>query len=197
MMGMHRFLVQNISIRLSVSTKLRLEEPLDQTLRPMLGLLPQLETYLPLSLNLKHEDIKLEGFIQCCWGRCEHCKGDGNLKIEMNFLPDVYVTCDVCKGKRFNKETLQVYYKGKNIYDVLDMTVSEASDFFGAIPSISRKIKTLESVGLGYIKLGQSALTLSGGEAQRVKLSLELAKRSTGKTLYILDEPTTACTSPT
>ncbi|MDC7246366.1 MAG: excinuclease ABC subunit UvrA [Sphaerochaetaceae bacterium] len=124
-------------------------------------------------------------------GRCEHCKGDGNLKIEMNFLPDVYVTCDVCKGKRFNKETLQVYYKGKNIYDVLDMTVSEASQFFSAIPSIYRKIQTLESVGLGYIKLGQSALTLSGGEAQRVKLSLELSKRSTGKTLYILDEPTT------
>ncbi len=124
-------------------------------------------------------------------GRCEHCKGDGNLKIEMNFLPDVYVTCDVCKGKRFNKETLRIYYKGKNIYDVLDMTVSEAADFFKAIPSIYRKIETLESVGLGYIKLGQSALTLSGGEAQRVKLSLELAKRSTGKTLYILDEPTT------
>lgn len=124
-------------------------------------------------------------------GRCEHCKGDGNLKIEMNFLPDVYVTCDVCKGKRFNKETLRVYYKGKNIHDVLDMTVSEAAEFFKAIPSIHRKIDTLESVGLGYIKLGQSALTLSGGEAQRVKLSLELAKRSTGKTLYILDEPTT------
>ncbi len=124
-------------------------------------------------------------------GRCEHCKGDGNLKIEMNFLPDVYVTCDVCKGKRFNKETLRTYYKGKNIYDVLDMTVSEAAQFFKAIPSINRKIETLESVGLGYIKLGQSALTLSGGEAQRVKLSLELAKRSTGKTLYILDEPTT------
>jgi len=124
-------------------------------------------------------------------GRCEHCKGDGNLKIEMNFLPDVYVTCDVCKGKRFNKETLRTYYKGKNIYDVLDMTVSEAAHFFKAIPSINRKIETLESVGLGYIKLGQSALTLSGGEAQRVKLSLELAKRSTGKTLYILDEPTT------
>ncbi|NCB02523.1 MAG: excinuclease ABC subunit UvrA, partial [Spirochaetia bacterium] len=124
-------------------------------------------------------------------GRCEHCKGDGNLKIEMNFLPNVYVTCDVCKGKRFNKETLRTYYKGKNIYDVLNMTVSEASQFFKAIPSIHRKIETLESVGLGYIKLGQSALTLSGGEAQRVKLSLELAKKSTGKTLYILDEPTT------
>ncbi|MHC1693392.1 MAG: excinuclease ABC subunit UvrA [Sphaerochaetaceae bacterium] len=124
-------------------------------------------------------------------GRCEHCQGDGNLKIEMNFLPDVYVTCDVCKGKRFNQETLAIHFKGKNISDVLDMTITEASAFFAAIPSVRRKIETLESVGLGYIKLGQSALTLSGGEAQRVKLSLELAKRGTGKTLYVLDEPTT------
>ena len=124
-------------------------------------------------------------------GRCEHCQGDGTLKIEMHFLPDVYVTCDVCKGKRFNTETLAVHYKGKNIHDVLNMTISEASEFFASIPSIRRKVETLESVGLGYIKLGQSALTLSGGEAQRVKLSLELAKRGTGKTLYVLDEPTT------
>lgn len=124
-------------------------------------------------------------------GRCEHCQGDGNLKIEMHFLPDVFVTCDVCKGKRFNKETLAVHYKGKNIFDVLNMSVSEALEFFSAIPKIKRKLDTLESVGLGYIKLGQSALTLSGGEAQRVKLSLELSKVSTGKTLYVLDEPTT------
>jgi excinuclease ABC subunit A len=124
-------------------------------------------------------------------GRCEHCQGDGTLKIEMHFLPDVYVTCDVCKGKRFNKETLNIHYKGKNIHDVLNMTISEAHEFFSPIPKIKRKIETLESVGLGYIKLGQSALTLSGGEAQRVKLSLELSKMSTGKTLYVLDEPTT------
>ena len=124
-------------------------------------------------------------------GRCEHCHGDGNIKIEMNFLPDVYVTCDVCHGKRFNQETLAIHYKGKSIADVLDMTVSEALDFFQAVPPIKRKLQTLESVGLGYIKLGQSALTLSGGEAQRVKLSLELSKIGTGKTLYVLDEPTT------
>jgi excinuclease ABC subunit A len=124
-------------------------------------------------------------------GRCEHCQGDGTLKIEMHFLPDVYVTCDVCKGKRFNTETLAIHYKGKNIHDVLNMTISEAAEFFSAVPAIRRKVETLESVGLGYIKLGQSALTLSGGEAQRVKLSLELSKKSTGKTLYVLDEPTT------
>lgn len=124
-------------------------------------------------------------------GRCERCQGDGTLKIEMHFLPDVYVTCDVCKGKRFNTETLAIHYKGKNIHDVLDMTISEAAEFFAAVPPIRRKVETLESVGLGYIKLGQSALTLSGGEAQRVKLSLELSKRSTGRTLYVLDEPTT------
>jgi excinuclease ABC subunit A len=124
-------------------------------------------------------------------GRCEHCQGDGTIKIEMNFLPDVYVTCDVCGGKRFNHETLEVRYKDKNIADVLDMTIEEASDFFEYIPQIARKMTTLLSVGLGYVKLGQSALTLSGGEAQRVKLALELSKRSTGKTVYILDEPTT------
>ncbi|MDD4762583.1 MAG: excinuclease ABC subunit UvrA, partial [Sphaerochaetaceae bacterium] len=124
-------------------------------------------------------------------GRCEHCQGDGTIKIEMHFLSDVYVTCDVCKGKRFNTETLAIRYKGKNINDVLEMTIDEAAEFFSAIPKIKRKVETLESVGLGYIKLGQSALTLSGGEAQRVKLSLELSKKSTGKTLYVLDEPTT------
>ena len=124
-------------------------------------------------------------------GRCEHCSGDGIICISMNFLPDVYVPCDVCKGKRFNRETLEVKYKGKNIAEVLDMTVDEACDFFEAIPSVYNKIKTLQDVGLGYIKLGQPATTLSGGEAQRVKLATELSKRSTGKTVYILDEPTT------
>lgn len=124
-------------------------------------------------------------------GRCENCKGDGTIKIEMNFLPDVYVTCDVCHGKRFNQETLSIRYKGKNINDVLEMTMDEAREFFKAIPVIKRKLDTVCSVGLGYVKLGQSALTLSGGEAQRVKLALELSKISTGKTLYVLDEPTT------
>ncbi|MDR0453078.1 MAG: excinuclease ABC subunit UvrA, partial [Treponema sp.] len=124
-------------------------------------------------------------------GRCENCEGDGTIKIEMNFLPDVYIICDVCGGKRFNRETLEVRYKGKNIADVLGMTIEEAAEFFAPIPQIARKMGTLLSVGLGYVKLGQSALTLSGGEAQRVKLALELSKRSTGRTLYILDEPTT------
>ncbi|MDD5383034.1 MAG: excinuclease ABC subunit UvrA, partial [Candidatus Margulisbacteria bacterium] len=124
-------------------------------------------------------------------GRCEACRGDGLVKIEMHFLPDVYVPCDVCKGKRYNRETLEVHYKGKNIYDVLNMTVEEALNLFENIPQIVRKLETLKDVGLGYVKLGQSATTLSGGEAQRVKLATELASRSTGKTLYLLDEPTT------
>ncbi len=124
-------------------------------------------------------------------GRCESCQGDGTIKIEMQFLPDVYITCDECHGKRFNRETLEIRYKGKNIAEILDMTIEEASEFFGYIPHIARKLETLLSVGLGYIKLGQSALTLSGGEAQRVKLANELSRRSTGRTLYILDEPTT------
>ena len=124
-------------------------------------------------------------------GRCEACSGDGIIKIEMHFLPDVYVPCEVCKGKRYNRETLEVKYKGKNIFDVLDMSVTEALEFFKNIPSISRHLQTLEEVGLGYIKLGQPSTQLSGGEAQRVKLATELSKRSTGKTLYILDEPTT------
>jgi excinuclease ABC subunit A len=124
-------------------------------------------------------------------GRCEACQGDGVLKVEMHFLPDVYVPCDVCHGKRYNRETLEVHYKGKNISEVLDMTVEQAHEFFGAVPVIARKLKTLLDVGLAYIRLGQSATTLSGGEAQRVKLSLELSKRDTGRTLYILDEPTT------
>jgi excinuclease ABC subunit A len=124
-------------------------------------------------------------------GRCEHCEGDGIIKIEMHFLSDVYVPCEVCKGKRYNRETLQVYYKGKNIYDVLDMTVEEALGYFENITGIRSKIQTLYDVGLSYIKLGQSATTLSGGEAQRVKLASELNKKPTGKTIYILDEPTT------
>ncbi len=124
-------------------------------------------------------------------GRCEACQGDGVIKIEMHFLPDVYVTCDLCKGKRYNRETLEVEYKGKSISDVLEMTVEEAADFFSAVPSIHDKMQTLKRVGLGYIKVGQQANTLSGGEAQRIKLAKELSKRATGKTLYILDEPTT------
>ncbi len=124
-------------------------------------------------------------------GRCEACQGDGVIKIEMHFLPDVYVTCDVCKGKRYNRETLEVMFKGKSIADVLDMTVEEAADFFSAVPSVRDKMETLARVGLGYIKVGQQATTLSGGEAQRVKLAKELSRRSTGRTLYILDEPTT------
>jgi excinuclease ABC subunit A len=124
-------------------------------------------------------------------GRCETCEGDGVLKVEMHFLPDVYVPCDVCHGKRYNRETLDIRYKGKNIHEVLSMTIEQAHEFFEAVPTVKRKLKTLLDVGLGYVKLGQSATTLSGGEAQRVKLSLELSKRDTGRTLYILDEPTT------
>lgn len=124
-------------------------------------------------------------------GRCEACSGDGIIKIEMHFLPDVYVPCEVCKGKRYNRETLEVKYKGKNIYDVLDMNVSEAAEFFQHIPSVARQLETLNEVGLGYVKLGQPSTQLSGGEAQRIKLASELSKRSTGKTMYILDEPTT------
>ena len=124
-------------------------------------------------------------------GRCEACAGDGILKIEMHFLPDVYVPCEVCGGKRYNRETLEVKYKGKSIYDVLNMTVEEALEFFDAVPSIRRKMQTLYDVGLSYIRLGQPSTELSGGEAQRIKLAAELSKRSTGKTVYILDEPTT------
>ncbi|HOB37054.1 MAG TPA: excinuclease ABC subunit UvrA [Candidatus Avimonas sp.] len=142
-------------------------------------------------------DAKMRGFSASRFsfnvkgGRCEACQGDGITKIEMHFLPDVYVPCEVCKGRRYNRETLEVRYKGKNIHDVLEMTVEEALEFFGNIPKIKRKLKTLYDVGLGYIKLGQPATTLSGGEAQRVKLATELSRRATGRTLYILDEPTT------
>ncbi len=124
-------------------------------------------------------------------GRCEACSGDGTLKIEMNFLPDVYVPCEVCKGARFNRETLEVHYKGKTVAEVLDMPIEEAADFFAAIPAIARYLRTLTEVGLGYVRLGQPATTLSGGEAQRVKLASELQKRSNGRSIYVLDEPTT------
>ena len=124
-------------------------------------------------------------------GRCEACLGEGQIKIEMQFLPDVYVNCEVCAGKRYNSETLEVIYKGKNIYEILCMTVDEALEFFRFLPPVREKLQTLVDVGLGYIRLGQQAPTLSGGEAQRVKLSSELSKRATGKTFYILDEPTT------
>lgn len=143
------------------------------------------------------QDAKLRGFTSGRFsfnvkgGRCEACQGDGIIKIEMHFLPDVYVPCDVCKGKRYNRETLEIKYKGKSIYDVLEMTVEEGLEFFSSLPRIARKLQTLQDVGLGYIKIGQPATTLSGGEAQRVKLATELSRRSTGRTIYILDEPTT------
>jgi excinuclease ABC subunit A len=124
-------------------------------------------------------------------GRCEACSGDGTLKIEMNFLPDVYVPCEVCHGARFNRETLEVHYKGKTVAEVLNMPIEEAADFFAAIPAIARYLRTLTEVGLGYVRLGQPATTLSGGEAQRVKLASELQKRTNGRSIYVLDEPTT------
>jgi excinuclease ABC subunit A len=124
-------------------------------------------------------------------GRCEACQGDGVIKIEMHFLPDVYVTCDECHGKRYNRETLEIKFKDKSIADVLDMTVSEGAEFFRAVPAVRDKLETLERVGLGYIHIGQQATTLSGGEAQRVKLAKELSRRATGRTIYLLDEPTT------
>jgi excinuclease ABC subunit A len=124
-------------------------------------------------------------------GRCEACQGDGTLRIEMHFLPDVYVTCDVCRGKRYNRETLEVRYKGRSIADILEMTVDQGLEFFGRIAVIREKLVTLSEVGLGYVPIGQAATTLSGGEAQRVKLARELSRKSTGRTLYVLDEPTT------
>ena len=143
------------------------------------------------------QEAKLRGYgpgrfsFNVASGRCDACKGDGQIKIEMHFLPDIYVNCEECGGRRYNRETLEVEYKGKNIADVLDMTVDEALLFFKNIPNIKRKLQTLSDVGLGYIHLGQGSTTLSGGEAQRIKLASELQKKQTGKTIYILDEPTT------
>jgi excinuclease ABC subunit A len=148
-------------------------------------------------LFAKTEEARMRGYkpgrfsFNVADGRCDNCEGDGLIKIEMHFLADVYVPCEVCKGKRYDSQTLEITYKGKNISEVLEMSVNEALDFFKNIPAVSRKLKTIQDVGLGYIKLGQPATTLSGGEAQRVKLAYELSKRSTGKTLYVLDEPTT------
>ena len=145
----------------------------------------------------KTQDAKARGYgpgrfsFNVRGGRCEACTGDGLIKIEMHFLPDIYVPCDVCKGKRYNRETLEVRYKDKNIYEVLDMTVAEALPFFENLSKIRKKLQTLYDVGLSYVKLGQSSTTLSGGEAQRVKLATELARKATGRTIYILDEPTT------
>jgi excinuclease ABC subunit A len=142
-------------------------------------------------------EAKVRGYLQGRFsfnvkgGRCEACAGDGTLRIEMNFLPDVYVPCETCHGARYNRETLEVHYKGRSIADVLDMPIEQAADFFAPVPSIARHLRTLVDVGLGYVRLGQSAPTLSGGEAQRVKLAAELQKRSTGRTVYVLDEPTT------
>ena len=142
-------------------------------------------------------DAKLRGYsngrfsFNVKGGRCEMCRGDGIIKIEMHFLPDIYVPCEVCHGKRYNRETLEVKYKGKSIAEVLEMTVEEALQFFCALPKLKKKLQTLYDVGLGYIRLGQSSTTLSGGEAQRVKLATELSRRDTGRTLYVLDEPTT------
>jgi excinuclease ABC subunit A len=151
-------------------------------IRELLAAVPdaRLRGYLPgrFSFNVKG-------------GRCEACQGDGIVQIEMHFLPDVYVLCEVCKGKRYNRETLEIHYKGKNVAEILEMTVEEALEFFKAVPTIKNKLQTLFDVGMGYIHLGQPATTLSGGEAQRVKLATELSKRATGRTLYILDEPTT------
>lgn len=143
------------------------------------------------------QDAKMRGYgtgrfsFNVRGGRCEACTGDGLIKIEMHFLPDIYVPCDVCKGKRYNRETLEVRYKGKSIHEVLEMTAEEGLAFFENVPKIARKLQTLNDVGLGYVKLGQPSTTLSGGEAQRVKLATELSKRSTGSTVYVLDEPTT------
>jgi excinuclease ABC subunit A len=154
--------------------------------------------FTPLrELYSQHPESKARGYtpgrfsFNVKGGRCEKCEGDGLIRIEMHFLPDVYVTCEQCKGKRYNRETMEVHYKGKSISDVLEMTVEEALALFAPIPTLANKLQTLWDVGLGYIRLGQSATTLSGGEAQRVKLAKELSKRATGRTLYILDEPTT------
>jgi excinuclease ABC subunit A len=171
---------------------LLLVERQEVTQQHTLDYLPQSENYFAAT-----PEAKLRGYgpgrfsFNVKGGRCENCSGDGIIKIEMHFLPDVYVPCEECKGKRYNREALEIHYKGKTISDVLEMTTEQASEFFSNIPAVAKKLDTLVSVGLGYIRLGQSATTLSGGEAQRIKLASELSRRSTGKTLYILDEPTT------
>jgi excinuclease ABC subunit A len=172
------------------------QSPIGRTPRSNPGTYTNVFTYIR-DLFATLPEAKLRGYkpgrfsFNVKGGRCEACQGDGIIKIEMHFLPDIYVPCEVCKGRRFNRETLQVKYKGKNIAEVLDMSIEEAMAFFDKIPRIQRKLQTLWDVGLGYVKLGQSSTTLSGGEAQRIKLARELSRRATGKTLYILDEPTT------
>ena len=179
-------------IKLLKLIKVLLEEHLDQTQQ-----LIQVALHLYVTGMQIYQKSKMRGYkpgrfsFNVKGGRCENCQGDGMIRIEMHFLADVFVKCDLCKGNRFNRETLEIKFKNKSISDVLKMTVDEGLIFFKAIPSISSKLKTLKDVGLGYIQIGQSATTLSGGEAQRIKLAKELSKRSTGKTIYILDEPTT------
>ena len=172
------------------------QSPIGRTPRSNPATYTGLFTYIR-DLFVNVPEAKIKGFdagrfsFNVKGGRCEECKGDGLIKIEMQFLPDIYVECSECKGKRYNKETLEIHYRGKNISDVLDMTVAEAKMFFGDPPILNEKLTILEEVGLGYLKLGQSATTLSGGEAQRIKLATELSRYATGKTLYVLDEPTT------
>ena len=169
-----------------------MEERLDQILQLTLAVLHLSENGTQIYQRQNQEVTNQGRFsFNVKGGRCENCQGDGVIRIEMHFLADVFVKCDLCKGERFNRETLEIKFKNKNISDVLNMTVEEGLSFFKAIPSISSKLETLKKVGLEYIKIGQSATTLSGGEAQRIKLAKELSKRATGKTLYILDEPTT------
>ena len=180
------------STRSSTSTSRRSAAPRAPTPRPTPAPSPRSATGSPACPRAKARGYKPGRFcFNVKGGRCEACQGDGLIKIEMHFLPDVYVTCDVCHGARYNRETLEVKFKGRSIADVLDMTVEDAADFFKAVPGIRDKMEMLKEVGLGYVKVGQPATTLSGGEAQRVKLSKELSRRATGKTLYILDEPTT------
>ena len=182
----------NISTRSSTSTSRRSAAPRAPTPRPIPAPSPRSATGSPACPKAKARGYKPGRFsFNVKGGRCEACQGDGLIKIEMHFLPDVYVTCDVCHGARYNRETLEVKFKGRSIADVLDMTVEDAAEFFKAVPGIRDKMRMLQEVGLGYVKVGQQATTLSGGEAQRVKLSKELSRRATGKTLYILDEPTT------
>ena len=157
-----------------------------------MGVFDEIRMLYSLNIKAREKGYKQGRFsFNVSGGRCEKCRGDGTIKIEMNFLSDVYIECEECHGKRYNPETLTIKYKGHNIADILDMTVDEAIKVFENIPGIYKKLETMQEVGLGYIKLGQSSTTLSGGESQRIKLTKELAKRSTGKTLYLLDEPTT------